>query len=389
MKSVSKVFLIVLFIILSFLGYLFFSIPDLLHRNRVVEVKFNDCNGDVLFTRLLKVEDWSIASNPYLADAFVKSRDIEYKNANFCDMALAEILVGLYPDKEGFLDYIRSKLLLYKLHLFYTSEELIELYMKNAYFGRGVWGLKNAANFYFGKNVKSLLIEEIAFLVARLNSQETKSPSFLLTNLNEILTVMDHDISQGVKYHAETENVFFSYIYKLLGRRLKVVNATVNIYTSFDPILDSNVIKILQNDLLRGNISTLEFIVFSKGNKVRSIYLRGDKHKDKDKEYRQLTFLESIVDEFNEVIYRADTTGEEVLDYNFRVGDNFIFCKISPKSSMKLWEKFIISLNEKVEVKHGGGRSIFDAINFTENKSMAEEGKYNIKGIIWRSQNGK
>ena len=389
MKGASKTFLIFLFIILTFFGYLFFSIPDLLHRNRVIEVRFNDYQGDVLFTRSLQVEGWSIASNPYLVDAFVKSRDIECRNANFHDLTLAQMLVDLYPKNEGFLDYIGSKLLLYKLHLFYTSEELIELYLKNVYFGHSIWGMKNASKFYFGKDLENLLVEEVAFLVARLNSQEIKNAPSFLTNLGEILTVMDSDVSGRVRYIVENENLFFSYVYKLLGRRLKIVNTTVNVYTSFDPILDSNIMKMLKKDLLSGSATDLEFIVFSKDNKVRSIYLMGDI--DKEKEYiGRLIFLESIVDEFNEIIYSADYTGSEVLDHNFRVGDNLIFCRISPKAAMDLWEKFIISLSEKVEVKHSGGRNIFDAMNFTEKKStIKEEGKYNIKGIIWRSQNGR
>ena len=55
----------------------------------------------------------------------------------------------------------------------YSKKDIITMYLNNAYFGNGVWGVQDASRRYFGKNASQLSISEAATLAGML-----RSPSF-------------------------------------------------------------------------------------------------------------------------------------------------------------------------------------------------------------------
>ena len=55
----------------------------------------------------------------------------------------------------------------------YTKDEILELYLNKIYFGEGAYGIKKAAEIYFGKECKNLTLEECATLAAIV-----KAPTF-------------------------------------------------------------------------------------------------------------------------------------------------------------------------------------------------------------------
>jgi membrane carboxypeptidase/penicillin-binding protein len=67
-------------------------------------------------------------------------------------------------------------LLAIKLELLFDKDELLELYLANAYFGAGVNGLELAARRYFGRRAPELAAHEAALLVSLLPSPETLRP---------------------------------------------------------------------------------------------------------------------------------------------------------------------------------------------------------------------
>jgi membrane peptidoglycan carboxypeptidase len=63
-----------------------------------------------------------------------------------------------------------------KLTFTYNKEEIMRLYLNRAYTGYGVYGFKDAAKLYFGKEASELTLSEAATLVGLLPSPETINP---------------------------------------------------------------------------------------------------------------------------------------------------------------------------------------------------------------------
>lgn len=55
----------------------------------------------------------------------------------------------------------------------YTKDEILEMYLNNAYFGSGVWGVEDASQKYFAKSASEVDLDEAAILAGIL-----KSPSY-------------------------------------------------------------------------------------------------------------------------------------------------------------------------------------------------------------------
>ncbi len=50
----------------------------------------------------------------------------------------------------------------------YTKDEILEMYLNNAYFGSGVWGVEDASQKYFGKSASEVSLSEAAVLAGTL-----------------------------------------------------------------------------------------------------------------------------------------------------------------------------------------------------------------------------
>lgn len=84
-------------------------------------------------------------------------------------------LAQLKPDQT-----VRRKLaeimMAFKLEKEYTKDEILELYLNEAYFGRGAYGVENAAQAYFGKSISDVTVAEGAMLAAILKSPSNYAP---------------------------------------------------------------------------------------------------------------------------------------------------------------------------------------------------------------------
>jgi membrane peptidoglycan carboxypeptidase len=58
----------------------------------------------------------------------------------------------------------------------YSKDQILELYLNEVYFGRGVYGIGTAAEYYFGKSVRKLTLPESAMLAGLIQAPETYSP---------------------------------------------------------------------------------------------------------------------------------------------------------------------------------------------------------------------
>jgi membrane peptidoglycan carboxypeptidase len=57
-----------------------------------------------------------------------------------------------------------------------TKEQILELYLNETYFGNGVYGIGTAAEFYFGKPVGALTVDEAALLAGLIRSPALNEP---------------------------------------------------------------------------------------------------------------------------------------------------------------------------------------------------------------------
>ncbi|WP_179395760.1 PBP1A family penicillin-binding protein [Lacticaseibacillus absianus] len=79
----------------------------------------------------------------------------------------------LLSQKQTFLRKGQELFLAVQLTKVYSKQDILAMYLNNAYFGNGVWGVQDASRRYFGKNAADLSISEGATLAAML-----RSPSF-------------------------------------------------------------------------------------------------------------------------------------------------------------------------------------------------------------------
>ncbi|REK76784.1 transglycosylase domain-containing protein [Paenibacillus paeoniae] len=67
-------------------------------------------------------------------------------------------------------------LLAQKIEEQYNKNEIITMYLNQVYFGEGAWGIKRAAEVYFGKSVGSLTVSEAALLAGLVKAPSVLSP---------------------------------------------------------------------------------------------------------------------------------------------------------------------------------------------------------------------
>ncbi|MGH2811174.1 MAG: transglycosylase domain-containing protein [Actinomycetota bacterium] len=75
-----------------------------------------------------------------------------------------------------FQQKIREAELAWKLEQEHSKEELLEMYLNTVYFGSGAYGVRAAAEEYFGKPVEALTLAESALLAGLIRSPERANP---------------------------------------------------------------------------------------------------------------------------------------------------------------------------------------------------------------------
>lgn len=58
----------------------------------------------------------------------------------------------------------------------YSKKDILSMYLNNAYFGNGIWGVQDAAEKYFGKSASQLTVPESATLAGMLTSPSAYNP---------------------------------------------------------------------------------------------------------------------------------------------------------------------------------------------------------------------
>ena len=89
----------------------------------------------------------------------------------------------------------------------YSKEQILTMYLNNAYFGNGVWGVEDASKKYFGVSASQLTLDQAATLAGMLKGPELYNPlNSVETSTNRRDTVLQNMVAAGyIDKKQETE----------------------------------------------------------------------------------------------------------------------------------------------------------------------------------------
>jgi len=201
-----------------------------------------DKNNNVVDT--LSVESREIAKleniSPYVKEAFLSIEDKQFYShhgLNFRGITRAIVTTFLKgrPTQGGssitqqlaknafltpertFSRKVKEAILTYQIERTYTKDEILERYLNEIYFGSGSYGIRNASEQYFKKDVKDLNIAEAALLAGIPNRPTKYDPNRNLENalyrqkiiLKEMYTdgrITKEQYDEALAYKFELEN---------------------------------------------------------------------------------------------------------------------------------------------------------------------------------------
>ncbi|MGV3028916.1 penicillin-binding protein PBP2A [Streptococcus hyovaginalis] len=217
---IGKLLLLVIAIVSLFVGsYLFYlaktsNVEDLqsaLKATTLIYDKDEEQVGSLSGQKGTYVELDAISDN--LEKAVISTEDRTfYKNngINFSRFAFALVTMGKFGGgstitqqlaKNAYLSQeqtitrkAKEFFLALELTKEYSKDEILTMYLNNAYFGNSVWGVEDASQKYFGRSAAELTLEQSAILAGMLKGPEIYNPIYSLENAtnrrNTILSVM-------------------------------------------------------------------------------------------------------------------------------------------------------------------------------------------------------
>jgi penicillin-binding protein 1A len=105
----------------------------------------------------------------------VRAGEIE-QGASTITQQLARNVFSTIGTEQTLARKIQEARVAMRLEEVYSKDEILELYLNEVYFGRGVYGIETAAEYYFGTRASRLTIPEAAMLAGLISSPETYSP---------------------------------------------------------------------------------------------------------------------------------------------------------------------------------------------------------------------
>lgn len=161
-----------------------------------------------------------------LQKAFVQNKDAHFYNHNQSISDLTQIFIAEFKaffglkaldnysqditttlghnifliKKKSLPRQLDEAILAYKIERKYRKEDILECYLNNIYFGKGIFGVEAASGYYFGKSAIMLQPHEIAFLICLATDtlspdiyrkeQLLQNPAALKTNRDQVLDQM-------------------------------------------------------------------------------------------------------------------------------------------------------------------------------------------------------
>jgi penicillin-binding protein 2A len=165
----------------------------------------------------------------------------------------------------------------YRIERKYSKEEILELYLNQIYFGEGTWGIQNAAQTYFGKDIEEISLSEAALLAALPKAPTHYSPfqnekkakerrNLVLYLLHDQNVIDDNEYESAVneeiilrdwelnvltgKYPSYIDHVIEEAIHKHGLDEEYLLKGGLHIYTQMDPLVQTAIENTYENDAL-------------------------------------------------------------------------------------------------------------------------------------------
>ncbi|MDO4912854.1 MAG: PBP1A family penicillin-binding protein [Lactobacillus sp.] len=196
---------------------------------------------------VISTEDRTFWTNPGfsikgMARAFV-SLIIHHGNISGGGSTLTQQLAknALLSQEQTFSRKLEELFFAIELNHVYSKKDILTMYLNNAYFGNGVWGVQDASKRYFGVNAKDLTLSEAATLAGMLRSPSFYNPADHLSNAtsrrNVVLGLMveNKKISQAQASAAKSQ--------ALVANNQYQYKDGYNYPTYFDEIVDEAISK--------------------------------------------------------------------------------------------------------------------------------------------------
>lgn len=137
--------------------------------------------------------------SPLIQDAVISTEDQRfYRHRGFDPIGIGRAGLGLLINREivgggstitqqlaknayltadqTMIRKLRELFLAIEIEKHYEKDEILEMYLNNAYFGNGVWGVQDASLRYFGKPASDVSLEEAATIAAMLRAPSNYNP---------------------------------------------------------------------------------------------------------------------------------------------------------------------------------------------------------------------
>ncbi len=164
-----------------------------------------------------------------------------------------------------------------KIERTYSKKEILEMYLNRIYFGEGAWGIKKAAETYFGKDVSDLTVSESALLAGLIKAPSALSPfkhyEQAIARRNVVLDLMKEQgyINEDTFLRAKQERIVLNkekidpykgkypyYVDYLIDEAMnryrltqnEVLSGGLRIYTELDQRMQQALENVYRNDQL-------------------------------------------------------------------------------------------------------------------------------------------
>jgi membrane peptidoglycan carboxypeptidase len=159
------------------------SVLATLYLNENREIVRLERVNDVARDAVLAIEDARFYDHPGLdfqgivraLVSNVRAGQIE-QGASTITQQLARNVFATIGTEETLARKIHEARVAMRLEEMYSKEEILELYLNEVYFGRGVYGIGTAAEYYFGTTPRRLTLPQAAMLAGLISAPETYSP---------------------------------------------------------------------------------------------------------------------------------------------------------------------------------------------------------------------
>lgn len=137
---------------------------------------------------VISTEDRTFYTNPGfsikgMARAFV-SLPIHHGNIAGGGSTLTQQLAknAILTQQQTFSRKLEELFFAIEINHVYSKKDILTMYLNNAYFGNGVWGVQDASHKYFGKDASDLTVGEAATLAGMLRNPSYYNPIDHMTN---------------------------------------------------------------------------------------------------------------------------------------------------------------------------------------------------------------